>query len=92
MVAALGTGLAVPLLMVESLLTGSFAWEFNRANLVPTDVLVGIPVLIVSIGKRHDAVDADCGKRQRQETDHEEQLCEHDRRCESNRSGFAIGI
>ena len=41
--------LAVPLLMVESSLTGSFAWEFNRTDLVPTDVLVGMPVLILSI-------------------------------------------
>ena len=41
--------LAVPLLMVESSLTGSFAWEFNRTDLVPTDVLVGMPVLVLSI-------------------------------------------
>ncbi len=41
--------LAVPLLMVESSLTGSFAWEFNRTDLVPTDVLVGMPVLVFSI-------------------------------------------
>ena len=41
--------LAVPLLMVESSLTGGFAWEFNRTDLVPTDVLVGMPVLILSI-------------------------------------------
>jgi uncharacterized RDD family membrane protein YckC len=45
----LPTVLAVPLLMIESSLTGSFAWEFNRTNLVPTDVLVGIPLLIISI-------------------------------------------
>ncbi len=45
----LPTVLAVPLLMVESSLTGSFAWEFDRTNLVPTDVLVGIPLLIISI-------------------------------------------
>ena len=45
----LPTVLAVPLLMVESSLTGSFAWEFDRINLVPTDVLVGIPLLIISI-------------------------------------------
>ena len=41
--------LAVPLLMAESSLTGSFAWEFNRTDLVPTDVLVGMPVLVLSI-------------------------------------------
>ena len=41
--------LAVPLLLVESSLTGSFVWEFNRTDLVPTDVLVGIPVLGFSI-------------------------------------------
>ncbi len=41
--------LAVPLLMVESSLTGSFAWEFNRTDLVPSDVLDGMPVLVLSI-------------------------------------------
>jgi uncharacterized RDD family membrane protein YckC len=41
--------LALPLLWTEAGRTGAFSWSFERPELVPTDVTVGIPLLILGI-------------------------------------------
>ncbi len=41
--------LAVPLLLVEANRTGTFRWAFERSELVPTDVLVGLPLLLLGV-------------------------------------------
>ena len=41
--------LAFPLLWLEAGSSGAFHWTFQRTDLVPTDVLVGVPLLLLSI-------------------------------------------
>jgi uncharacterized RDD family membrane protein YckC len=41
--------LTVPLLLVEANRTGTFQWAFERTELVPTDVLVGLPLMLLGI-------------------------------------------
>jgi uncharacterized RDD family membrane protein YckC len=41
--------LALPLLWAEAGRTGSFSWSIERAELVPTDATIGIPLLMLGV-------------------------------------------